>query len=127
MSENLYTYDKIRKGLIACFYEYRRHLIATAQKQKMRPLKQEEEVGYASAEWDDVYERPVEQLMLYVATLIMLVGCNPAVFIDYLHKSIRDILEKYTLEELLQEVDEDSKSDLLYDLTLLGFINKQAE
>lgn len=123
MTRKLISYDEIRRYFLDCFYENRRQLIKHSQNQTLPPVDQLKEVSYAYYQWENAYDLPVEKLMLDVLALIMLAGCDAAVFVDYLQKNILDILDRYTLDELLQEIDEDSKSELVYDLIFLGMIN----
>ena len=123
MTSELISYEEIRRYFLDCFYENRRQLIKNSQNQKLSPVDQLEEVSYAYYQWENAYDLPVEKLMRDVLTLIMLAGCDAVVFVDYLQKAIRDILDRHTLDELLQEIDEDSKSELVYDLIFLGIIN----
>ena len=123
MADELISYCEIRRYFLDSFYENRRRLIKLSQNQKLPPVDQLEEVSYAYYQLENAYDLPVEKLMRDVLTLIMLAGCDAAVFVAYLHKAILDILDRHTLDELLQEIDEDSKSELVYDLIFLGIID----
>ncbi|OZP47810.1 hypothetical protein EGJ20_17215 [Serratia marcescens] len=62
--------------------------------------------------------------MLKVFTLILIAGRGPKDVENNYRNSISSILEKTNLESLIQGIGEDEKSDLLYDMELLGLLEK---
>ncbi|CAI1911715.1 hypothetical protein [Serratia marcescens] len=125
MNEERMNYNEIRSGFMSCFYVYRRDNIKDSQNSKEPiAIKQSTEVGYAYYQWEDAYDLPIEMLMRDVFTLIMLAGCTQGVVEQNLRKGIYEILYKYPLDKLLLDVSDDEKSDLLYDMELLGLLDK---
>ncbi|OOF55749.1 hypothetical protein BKK56_05905 [Rodentibacter genomosp. 2] len=79
--------------------------------------------GNSESEWgaldtyENSFEKPIENLMIYVIYIILRSGRNP-----YSHNlvlnDIYKILSKYELNKLLLELEEE-KQDFLYDLDLV--------
>ena len=108
-----------------CFYVYRRDNIKDSQNSKVpTAIKQSTEVGFAYYQWEDAYDLPIEMLMRDVFTLIMLAGCTPGIVEQNIRKGIYEILSKYPFDKLLLDVSEEEKSELLYDMELLGLLDK---
>ncbi|MCQ8233623.1 hypothetical protein [Pectobacterium carotovorum] len=63
--------------------------------------------------------------MLNVFKLILIAGREPEDVQDSIRKSITTILAEKHLEELIKDIGEDEKKDLLYDMQLLGLIEKK--
>ncbi|CAI1014088.1 hypothetical protein [Serratia proteamaculans] len=125
MNEERMNYNEIRSGFMSCFYIYRRDNIKDSQNSKdPTAIKQSTEVGYAYYQWEDAYDLPIEMLMRDVFTLIMLAGCTSGIVEQNLRNGIYEILSKSPLDQLLLDVSDDEKSDLLYDMELLGLIEK---
>lgn len=123
MKEERINYSEIRSGFMSYFYVYRRDNIKDSlQNKDPIAVKQSTEVGYAYYRWEDAYDLPIEMLMRDVFTLIMLAGCTPGIVEQNLRKGIHEILSKNSLDELLLDVSEEEKSDLLYDMELLGLL-----
>lgn len=129
MSEERVSYDEIRSGFMSCFYDYRRNKIHDNNHLHLptSPIQQATEVGYAHYQWENSYDLPIEILMRDVFTLIMLAGCTSDIVEKNLRQGIREMLEACSLESLLQGVSDDEKSDLFYDMELLGLIDKRAK
>lgn len=126
MNEERISYNEIRSGFMSCFYDYRRNMVKDSQR-KNHVYNMYDEIGYAHYQWENAYVLPIEILMRDVFTLIMQAGCNSDIVAKNLRQGIRDTLDKHPLDFLLQGVSEDEKSDLLYDMELLGLIGKRAE
>ncbi|MEQ9877664.1 hypothetical protein ABRP92_06690 [Pectobacterium aroidearum] len=62
--------------------------------------------------------------MLNVFKLILIAGRETENVEDSIRKSITTILAENSLEELIKDIGEDEKKDLLYDMQLLGLIEK---
>jgi hypothetical protein len=125
MNEERMNYNEIRSGFMNCFYVYRRDNIKDSQNSKVpTAIKQSTEVGFAYYQWEDAYDLPIEMLMRDVFTLIMLAGCTPGIVEQNIRKGIYEILSKYPFDKLLLDVSEEEKSELLYDMELLGLLDK---
>ena len=85
-----------------------------------------QEIGYAYDQAEGSYDFPIENLMLEVLSLIMIAGRGPEITERYHREMIEKILVEHPLEQLLEEITEEEKSDLLYDMSLLGLIDKQS-
>lgn len=123
MKEERIKYSEIRAGFMSCFYVYRRDNLKDSRQSKVPiAVKQSTEVGYAYYQWEDAYDLPIEMVMRDVFTLIMLAGCTPGIVDQNLRNGIHEILSKNSLDELLLGTSEEEKSDLLYDMELLGLL-----
>ncbi|TAI84397.1 Imm2 family immunity protein [Pectobacterium versatile] len=86
-----------------------------------------QEIGYAYDQAEGSYDFPIENLMLEVLSLIMIAGRGPEKSAKYHREIIEKILAEHPLEQLLEEITEEEKSDLLYDMSLLGLVDKKSE
>ncbi|MGP1133305.1 hypothetical protein ACJ8IO_22075, partial [Serratia sp. CY44083] len=63
-------------------------------------------------------------LMLNVFKLVLMAGRGPEGVEINIRNNISDILKDRSLEELLLDASEEEKSDLLYDMELLGLLEQ---
>ncbi|MGP1251533.1 hypothetical protein [Serratia sp. CY33802] len=124
MDEERMTYEELRAEYLDCFYSCCRSHINAFNKNGTTWEYGIEEIGYASYQYENAQLSPVEMLMLKVFTLILIAGRGPKDVENNYRSSISSILEKTNLESLIQGIGEDEKSDLLYDMELLGLLEK---
>ncbi|MBA0206311.1 Imm2 family immunity protein [Pectobacterium aroidearum] len=127
MNEERIRYNEIRESFLECYYIYCRHKIHSSNMTGNVWIENGSEGGYAYEQEEGAYDFPIENLMLEVLSLIMIAGRGPEKAEKYHREMIEKILAEHPLEQLLEEIAEEEKSDLLYDMSLLGLIDKKSE
>ena len=125
--EDRITYYELKAEFLDCFYSCCRSKLDTYKKTGEKWGYSGEEIAYAYYQYENAFERPIENLMLNVLTLILKAGRGLKDVESNLRKFITDILTENSLEELIKDIGEDEKKDLLYDMQLLGLIEKKSE
>ncbi|MBS4429593.1 hypothetical protein E2566_00340 [Pectobacterium punjabense] len=123
--EHIY-YKEIKESFLIKYYDCCRNMIFVKNKGKEIENIYFQEIGYAYDQAEGSYYFPIENLMLEVLSLIMIAGRGPEITERYHREMIEKILVEHPLEQLLEEITEEEKSDLLYDMSLLGLIDKQS-
>lgn len=118
------SYKDIRTDFLDCFYGCCRNILDTSNKSGERPSYDGIEIGYASYQYEYVPFIPIENLMLNVFKLVLMAGRGPEGVEINIRNNISDILKDRSLEELLLDASEEEKSDLLYDMELLGLLEQ---
>ncbi|QDX95958.1 hypothetical protein EGD00_00400 [Pectobacterium carotovorum subsp. carotovorum] len=127
MSEERLNYNEIRRSFLEDYYLCCRHKLHTFNQLGELWEYGASEVGYAYYQSEDAYDFPTENLMLEVLSLIMIAGRGPERAEKYHREMIAKILAEHPLEQVLEEITEEERSDLLYDMSLLGLIDKKSE
>lgn len=125
MNEERVSYNDIKDSFLRCYYTLCKSKIDDMNRGRDGWDNDESERGYAYYQYENAYDLPIENLMLEVFTLIMMAGRGPAHVEKNFRRSIKEILSKNSLDELLNDIDEEEKADLLYDMSLLGLIDKK--
>ena len=115
------TYKLIRWWLLDCYYSYCRtklHLRNLGTKEWEWSVS-EHEVGYAYEQCEYCFDRPIEQLMLEVLTLILNAGRGPITVDSYHRRKIAAVLEKNDLHKMLHTLPAEERSEFEHDLKLL--------
>ncbi|MEQ9852245.1 MULTISPECIES: Imm2 family immunity protein [Pectobacterium] len=120
-------YKEIKESFLIKYYDCCRNMIFVKNKGKEIENIYFQEIGYAYDQAEGSYYLPIENLMLEVLSLIMIAGRGPEKAEKYHREMIEKILVEHPLEQLLEEIAEEEKSDLLYDMSLLGLIDKKSE
>ncbi|MCE9733159.1 hypothetical protein [Pectobacterium sp. IFB5596] len=123
--EHIY-YKEIKESFLIKYYDCCRNMIFVKNKGKEIENIYFQEIGYAYYQAEGSYYLPIENLMLEVLSLIMIAGRGPEITERYHREMIEKILVEHPLEQLLEEITEEEKSYLLYDMSLLGLIDKQS-
>ncbi len=124
MTEERVPYTEIRDYFLRCYYLYCRNKIFNINHRGGGWIENEFELGYAYEQYESAYDLPIENLMLEVFTLIMIAGRGPIQADAFHRKNIKSILSQYCFEEIIDDITEEEKKDLLYDMTLLDLIDK---
>lgn len=127
MDDERMTYSEIRGMTLECFYDCCRHILSTKKKlgaSSFKPSYDGYEIGYASYQFECTPFSPIEKLMFEVFSLILMAGRGPRDVENNYRNSISAILEKTNLESLIEGIDEEEKTNLLYDMELLGLLDK---
>ncbi|WJM80255.1 hypothetical protein [Pectobacterium brasiliense] len=120
-------YKEIKESFLIKYYDCCRNMIFVKNKGKEIENIYFQEIGYAYAQAEGSYYLPIEHLMLEVLSLIMIAGRGPEITERYHREMIEKILVEHPLEQLLEKITEEEKSDLLYDISLLGLVDKKLE
>lgn len=119
-------YNEIRDSFLECYYLYCRQKIHSFNMTGNLWLANESEMGYAYEQSESAYDSAIENLMLEVLSLIMIAGRGPKKAEEYHMSMIDKILAEHPLDKLLKELSEKEKLDLLYDMSLLGLVDKKS-
>ncbi|MGL4859076.1 MAG: hypothetical protein ACRC5A_04930 [Enterobacteriaceae bacterium] len=122
MSDERIDYQEIRSSFLDCYYYYCRNVLNSMNKNGRGWEENEHEIGYAYDQFENSYELPIENLMLHVLNLILSANRFGKTFEDYHRTQIANILSVHSLDELIADISEDEKNDLLYDMKLLKII-----
>lgn len=115
-------YQEIKMSLLELYYIYCQQKIGSNSRDMDTWLKDESEIGYAYGEFCESYDLPIENIMLDVLSLILRAGRGPEKAEQYHYNRIAEILSKHNLDELMTDIDEEERKDLLYDMKLLKLI-----
>ncbi|RQR43490.1 hypothetical protein DIE20_11545 [Burkholderia sp. Bp9131] len=84
-------------------------------------MSQREVMGYVDYEYEEAFERPIEQLMFRIVELILSGGWNDHLA-KYFRESAETIITEHGLESLLEGVPEEEAGTFKHDLRILKFI-----
>ncbi|PAA98150.1 hypothetical protein [Serratia fonticola] len=115
-------YQEIKISLLELYYIYCQRKFRSTNSDKDMWLKDESEIGYAYGEFCDSYNLPIENIMLEVLALILRAGRGPEKAERHHCNRIAEILSNHSLDELIKDIDEEERNDLLYDMKLLKLI-----
>ncbi|ATX62767.1 hypothetical protein [Yersinia hibernica] len=115
-------YQEIKMSLLELYYIYCQQKFGSNSRDVDTWLKDESEIGYAYGEFCESYDLPIENIMLEVLSLILRAGRGPEKAEQYHYNRIAEILSKHNLDELMTDIDEEERKDLLYDMKLLKLI-----
>jgi hypothetical protein len=118
------TYGEIREMILECFYDCCRNILDINQKTGEKSSYDGLEIGYASYQYECTPFSPIEKLMFEVFTLILRAGRGPKKAEDITRKSINLILKETPLNILIEDLSDDEKRNLLYDMELLGLLEE---
>ncbi|MCQ8233625.1 hypothetical protein [Pectobacterium carotovorum] len=127
MTEERINYEEIKNSLLRYYYIYCRNKLESFNRRGERWAEHESEIGYAYYQFENAYELDIENLMLDVVTLVLMAGRGPQQVEKNLRNSINILLSNQGLDKLIQDITEEEKSSLLYDMSLLGLIDKKSE
>jgi hypothetical protein len=116
-------YRLIRWWLLDCYYTYCRHKLHARNFENDDGWAiDEHELGYAYEQCMDSYGLPIEQLMLEVLTMILNAGREPMTVESYHRAKINAILENHDLQEMLNTLSGEERSEFERDLRLLNLM-----
>ena len=124
MDDERMTYGEIREMILECFYDCCRNILDINQKTGEKSSYDGLEIGYASYQYECTPFSPIEKLMFEVFTLILRAGRGPKKAEDITRKSINLILKETPLNILIEDLSDDEKRNLLYDMELLGLLEE---
>lgn len=116
------SYDEIRDSFLRYYYIYCRNKLDSFNRRGEGWAERESEIGYAYYQFENAYDLPIENLMLNVLTLVLMATRGPEQAEKSLREDIKDILSKHKLDELIADISEEEKQDLIYDMSLLKLI-----
>lgn len=122
MNSERIDYYEIKRDFLDCCYDGCRAKLKNIARGTSGLPKDEDGLGYASYQYEDVYQLPIEQLMLAVINLILMAARGPEHVEAFHRKEINQILSAHSLGELIKDIDEEERNDLLYDMKLLKLI-----
>lgn len=122
MSSDRVDYYEIKKDFLECCYDGCRQKLKNIARGTSGVPKEEDGIGYASYQYEGVYQLPIEQLMLAVINLILMAARGPEHVEMYHRKEIKQILSAHPLDELIKELGEEEREDLLCDMKALQLI-----
>ncbi|MEI7144848.1 Imm2 family immunity protein [Pectobacterium brasiliense] len=119
------SYDEIKNIFFNACYSYCQNKSLVSKENGKKWSENESEHAFAYDALEGSFNSPTEDLMLEVITLISDAGRETEQTKKYHQDVISTILSKHSLNELLDDVTDDDRKDLLYDMSLLGLIDKQ--
>lgn len=122
MSDGRFDYQQIKASLLELYYVYCQQKVHYASRNGEVWHKDESEIGFAYGEFCDSYDLPIENIMLEVSALILRAGRGLKQAEEYHYNKIAEILASHSLEALLNDIGEEERSGLLYDMKLLKLI-----
>ncbi|ATA25832.1 hypothetical protein BIY26_05140 [Brenneria goodwinii] len=122
MSYERISYDEIRDSFLRYYYIYCRNKLDSFNRRGEGWSEHESEIGYAYYQFENAYELEIENLMLNVLTLVLMAGRGPEQVEKNLRKDIKDMLSEHKLDELIADISEEERQDLIYDMSLLKLI-----
>ncbi|WP_114196275.1 hypothetical protein [Edaphovirga cremea] len=122
MNSERIDYYEIKRDFLDYCYDGCRHKLINIARGTSGLSKDEDGIGYASYQYEGVYQLPVEQLMLAVINLILMAARGPEHVEMYHRKEIKQILSAHPLDELLKDLGEEEREDLLRDMKALQLI-----
>lgn len=124
MDDERMTYGEIREMVLGCFYDCCRNILDINQKTGEKSSYDGLEIGYAAYQYENTPFSPIEKLMFKVFLLILMAGREPGEVENNIRSVIKQIINEYPLGILTEDISEKEKSDLLYDMELLGLLDK---
>ncbi|AVX36789.1 hypothetical protein ACSMDF_17170 [Yersinia enterocolitica] len=122
MSYERILYQEIRSSFLECYYYCCRNILDNVGRGGDGWAEGEHEIGYAYYQFENAYELPIENLMLNVLNLILGAGRFGDTFDSFYRREISEILSKHSLDDLMADIDEEERKDLLYDMKLLKLV-----
>jgi hypothetical protein len=122
MNSERIDYYEIKRDFLDCCYAGCRAMLSDITAGNSQWPEGTDERGYASYQYEGVYQLPIEQLMLAVINLILMAARGPEHVEMFHRKEIKKILSAHPLDELIKDIAEEERSDLLYDMKLLKLI-----
>ncbi len=115
LHEERVAYETLKEWALETYYEgCRDHAV-------MKEWPHEQIMGYVSYQFENTFERPVEDLMWHVILLVLSGGWHKEI-----EQNIRGRIEKqlaeHSLENLLSDVPADEAEAFRHDLKILKFI-----
>lgn len=110
------------KNIVLYYPIYCRHKLRGRNKWVKAWVDGELECGYALGEMMGAFRAPVEELMLYVATLILAVGSESDEANNVVLPKIKSLIKEFRLEELLGRVSGPDSAEIRSALELLGVL-----
>lgn len=121
---SIMSYDEVKSGFSSSRYAACRNMFMILNNGHNNIMSESSDQAFAYEAWEGAYTEPVEDLMLELVTLIFMAGRGSQKTVDYHKEKISKILSINNLDDMLENVTEDDKGDILYDLKLLGFLYK---
>jgi hypothetical protein len=118
------TYGEIREMILGCFYDCCRNILSTNRKTGEKTSYDGLEIGYAAYQCENTPFSPIEKLMFKVFLLILMAGREPGDVEDNIRNSLSLLINEFPLKVLIRDISDKEKSDLLYDMDLLGLLEK---
>lgn len=115
-------YKEIKSSFLDGCYTYCQHKINNINLHGSIWTNNESEQAYAYELFDNAYDLPIENLMLEVVTLVLMAGRGPEQAENYHRDRIAGILSENKLDELIADISEEERKDLIYDMSLLKLI-----
>lgn len=81
-------------------------------------LEDESESGFAEENYTGSFDFPVENLMVFVISIILSAGRTSDHIIKNYQREIENYLQNYDVNKLASELPEDEKTDFLHDLDM---------
>ncbi|WP_206194077.1 hypothetical protein [Serratia microhaemolytica] len=122
MSDERIDYYEIRSSFLECCYEGCRVKLNNIARGSSGLPKSDDGMGYASYQYEGVYQLPVERLMLEVVHLILMAARGPENVEAYHRNEINKIFSEHPLDELIQDIGEEERKELLRDMKLLKLL-----
>ncbi|MEL0578891.1 hypothetical protein AACK17_10065 [Pectobacterium punjabense] len=120
------NYAEIKKNFFNACYSYCQNKNLVSKENGKTWSENESEHAFAYDALEGSFNSPTEDLMLEVITLISDAGRETEQTKKYHKDVILTILSKHSLNELLDCITDDDRKDILYDMSLLGLIDKQS-
>ncbi|MCL6325970.1 Imm2 family immunity protein [Pectobacterium polaris] len=120
------SYDEIKNIFFNACYSYCQNKNLLSKENGKTWSENESEHAFAYDALEGSFDSSTEDLMLEVITLISDAGREPEQTKKYHKDIISTILSKHSLNELLDDVTDDDRKNLLYDMSLLGLIDKKS-
>ncbi|TQI83131.1 immunity protein Imm2 of predicted polymorphic toxin system [Serratia marcescens] len=117
------NYDEIRNSFAHSSYVYCREIIDLLKDGDNHGVCDTSDQAFAYESLEGSFEEPIECLMLELVTLIFMAGRCSDKTVKFHTDIILKILSENDLFEMLKDVTEDEKNEILNDLRLLGFID----
>ncbi|MDX6916967.1 hypothetical protein R9X49_17805 [Pectobacterium carotovorum] len=118
------AYDEIKSNFAHACYAYCRNMVSHSIEGNIEMDMNFPEQGFAYEALEGSFSEPIEDLMLEIITIIFMGGrCMPKT--EHYHKEkVLDILSKNNLKEMTKCLSENDKKELLYDMKILGLVEK---
>jgi hypothetical protein len=117
LHEERVTYETLKSWALDCYYEgCRDHAV-------MKGWPHEQIMGYVIYQFEDTFERSIENFMWQVILLVLSGGWRP----EWCHrqrKLIVDSIDEHGLENLLADVPADEAEAFRHDLRILKLVEE---
>jgi hypothetical protein len=111
------TYKEIKSSLLDAYFTFARDLgLVFGQ-----PFVQV--IGAVSSDYEGVFALPVENIMRGIVTLVLSAGRFPEPEAN-IRKKIRELIASNGLENILADLPQDEKKELLHDLKVLKLLDQ---